>query len=250
MKKSKRFCQGAIAALLLGLAALSANPAAAAGRREISDREFATSVPNIDISSGQNVVISFDNDRYIQTIWIDDPALLGVATDRPLCSGGSSRGQGCGFAQTLRFTRLSGGLDLPGASFGTHNGRATMVTILTTDANGRDRQSYQVQVTAIDGGEVPSLVSITTGRQETTEARIDRFRQQTFSIEKIARGRNVALEQGMADIQSEAWQRLESFMALVERGTSTREALGESGVDARLLFELEKLGSSEQIVGI
>ena len=237
----------------LAMAALSAtvSPARALTKLEITDRTARETVPEIIVPGGHSVLLSFNNDRYIQSILIDDPSILGVATDRTLC-GGQSASSGCGFATAMRLTQLSGGIDLPGASFSSGGGLATIVSVVTTDRTGGDSEIYQflVNTTGTVTSDI-SMVSIvpssgSTNRQPT-DSLLENTRRNDFDLPKIESGQRSAIQQGIADTNSEAWQALEQFLELTDKGQSVSDAIAESGVPTALLGELERMGSVAQI---
>lgn len=233
-------------ALLGGTVAL---PADALTRIEIDDTTATTSVPTLEVPRGHSVVLSLDNGQYIQAIWIDDPSLVGVATDRPLCSGGTSA-QNCGSASVVRLTSLGGSIDLPGASFGQGNGTATVMTLITTDAGGTNRQTYQFTVNAITGRSDVSHVAITptiTTSPSSAQPRVNiqALRDiKTFDIDAVRTGRDIVLANGRANTNSLAWQNLESFLSLLEQNPDVESAASSSGVNRALLAELERTGLS------
>ncbi|MGB3766576.1 MAG: hypothetical protein WA947_08450 [Phormidesmis sp.] len=239
----------------LGLAAATllaiAFPANALTKIEITEQTAQETVPEINVPGGHSVLLNFENGRYIQSILIDDPRILGVATDRALCTGQSSGD--CGFASAVRLTQLSGAIDLPGASFSQGNGLATVVSVMTTDRSGQDSEVYQFLVNTT--GSVTSNVSMvsivpSTGAEDqdvylpdisASSGRTD------FDLSSIEAGHGSALSQGLANTESEAWQALEQFLKLVEDGTSITEAITRTGVSTVLLGELERIGSVAQI---
>ena len=238
----------------LGLAAIllaSASPANALTKIEITEQTAQETVSEINVPGGHSVLLNFQNGQYIQSILIDDPSILGVATDRALCTEQSS--SGCGFASAMRLTQLSGGIDLPGTSFRQGNGLATVVSVMTTDRSGGDSEIYQFLVNTT--GSVTSNVSMVTivpsadvvDGDHTVSDLLASVGRLNFDLSSINAGRRSAISQGLADTKSEAWQALERFMALTEEGASITEAIARTGVSTALLSELERMGSVAQI---
>ena len=236
----------AMVALIGGALTLPAN---ALTRIEIDDTTATTSIPTLEVPRGHSVVLTLDNGQYIQAIWVDDPSILGIATDRPLCSGGTSA-QNCGSASVVRLTSLGGSIDLPGASFGQGNGTATVITLITTDAGGTNRKTYQFTVNAITGRSDVSHVTITptiTTSPSSTQPRgnIQAFREiESFDIDAVRAGRDIVLANGRANTNSIAWRNLEFFLSLLEQNQDVESAATNSGVNRALLVELERTGLS------
>ncbi len=230
-----------IGAVAVAIPWLWSFPASALTRTEIAADTAIKTVPEIVVPGGHSVVLSFENDQYIQAIWVDDPAILGVATDRPLCDETASNG-GCGFASSARLTRLNGALSLPGSSFSQGDGLATLITVITTNANGDRRQTYQflANTTSSSTSNV-SLVSIVPAMSASRLESPLRLPGE-YSVTSIRSGRNIALDQGIADVDSAAWRALEAFISMVDSGTDTQQAIRESQVPTSLLSELQQMG--------
>jgi hypothetical protein len=242
-----------VLALTLAFAGLAiANPANALEKIEITENIAQETVPEISVPGGHSVLLNFENDRYIQSILIDDPAILGVATDRALCMGQSTGGS-CGFASAMRLTQISGGLDLPGSSFSQGNGLATVVSVMTTDRNGDNSEVYQflINTTGSVSSNV-SMVSIVPASQQPIETSSSPSlgglsTRSNFDISQIKAGRQSAMDQGMADTGSDSWRALEEFIGLVEDGESIANAITQTEVPVTLLTELERIGSISAI---
>ncbi|NJM98896.1 MAG: hypothetical protein HC800_18630 [Phormidesmis sp. RL_2_1] len=224
-------------------------PASALTRIEIDDITAATSISTLEVPRGHSVVLTLDNGQYIQAIWIDDPSLLGIATDRPLCADGTSTSsQNCGSASVVRLMSLGGSIDLPGTSFGQGNGTATVMTLITTDAGGTNRKTYQFTINAITGRSDISHVVITpTLGSDYAQSRVDvqAFRDiRSFDIDAVRVGREIVLANGRANTSSVAWQNLEHFLALLDQNQDVESAAADSGVNRALLVELEHKGLS------
>ena len=240
-----------LSGLVVSLSLLWALPSIALTRTEIDDSTAMSSVPTITVPGGHSVVVAFDNDRFIQSLWIDDPAILGATTNRPLC-GQQTASSGCGFATAVRFTQLTGSLNLPGASFRQSNGLATLVSVSTTNAEGSDPQIYQFTINTT--GEVTSnasLVTIIPNRGTANSGSTDVLRrpgQGRYDLDGIRAGHGTAITRGIADIESAAWLALEDFLVMTDSGMSVSEAISRSSVPASLLSELERLGT--ETIGI
>lgn len=218
------------------------SPSIALRRLEVDENRLHDTVYEINIPNGHSVVLSLDNNQYINSIWIDNPAGLGVITDRNLCSD-SQDGGNCGFAQYIRLTRLPKTAqnepleELSGPSFSSGQGEeSTLVTIITTNLRGGNRQAYQFLATATGSrsSEV-SLISI-----------IPHSNSNIVSIEAIKNGRIIAIHQGMADEDSEAWQSLEYFLSLINERYSVEEAIQVSSVPLELLNRLQQLNNDSR----
>ena len=242
----KTFAIGLIAAALLGIPV----PANALTKIEITEQIAQATVPEIDVPSGHSVLLNFENGRYIQSILIDDPSILGLATDRALCTSQSSSSS-CGFASAVRLTQLSGSIDLPGASFSQGNGLATVISVVTTDRSGANSEIYQFLVnttgSVTSNVSMISIVSNANGGDQDLSATRSRVSRTDFDLYSIEAGRRSAISQGLADTDSEPWQALERFLELVEAGQSITEAISQTGVSTVLLGELERIGSVAQI---
>ncbi|MEM6453185.1 MAG: hypothetical protein AAF703_23070, partial [Cyanobacteria bacterium P01_D01_bin.105] len=229
--------------------------AQALGRTQLPTEQALETVPKIVVPVGHSVVLSFDNDQYIQSLWIDDPSILGVTTNRPLCGSQQRIGE-CGFATSIRLTQLAGHLDLPGTSFVRGEGRATLITVSTTGADGGGDQLYQFLLELSDAPTVEaSLVSIVANEQipaaapqtPPTLAALQRSRQSAYDIAQVERGRDMAVVQGLANVDSQAWQDLEEFLRLTGNGVGVSAAMSQSGVLPILLKELERMGDTPQV---
>lgn len=243
-----------LAMLVVGSVLFTQKPAKAVGETTIVDDIARSSVTDLSVPTGHSVVVSFENDRYIQSIWIDDPAILGVATDRALCTPSNQGGSSCGFASIARLTQLTGAIDLPGSNFSNGNGQITMVTFVTTDRSGENSELYQFMITAVPSSTAnSSLVSIIQSQPREAAIPGDARSMQrsavmrNYDINLIKRGRNRALSSGLADVESEAWNSLEDFISNVDNGMSPREAVGETGVSPSLLLELQQMGESIEV---
>ena len=239
--------------LLLGFS----SSAIAANRIKLKTSDALNQVIPVNVPVGHSVTLNFNNDQYIQTIWVDDPALLGVATDRALCATRRASGD-CGFASAVRLIQLNGSIVLPGVSYQGIGGRTSLVTITTTDSAGANAEIYQFEIAASGASQasaslisiVPDIVTIERQetRQETAEPSISqRVRsQRPLNISRIREGRAMAIEQGIADLTSEAWQAFEKFIELSkDENFSISEAIVETGVPISLLHELNRMGSAE-----
>ncbi|MEO0644900.1 MAG: hypothetical protein AAFZ17_01890 [Cyanobacteria bacterium J06650_10] len=232
-----------IALGLISLPMILSSPAKALSKITVEDP--IDSVTEISVPTGHNVVLSFENNRYVQAVWIDDPSILGIATDRALCGQGG--GNGCGYATTLRLTRLTGAnTALQGASFQQGNGRVTVLNVITTNASGGDNQTYQFAI-SVGGNSGISQVSIVP--QSTPDpssinrrlaANVD---VSQLDIASVRSGMQVALDEGRANTSSAAWIALEQFIELVEAGSQHSDAALQTGVSSRLLIELERIGN-------
>ena len=220
-----------------------ANVAKALTRQEIPSNRALNNVSEITVPRGHSVVLQFQNDRYIQSLWIDDPRIVGIATDRPLC--GQIGGSQCGFATSARLTQLNGSLDLPGSSFVDGNGLSTLVSVSTTNRNGTNPEIYQFQlnlVTAQTAG--TSLVSVVPNSPRNAPNNADsllRSIRPNYDLEKVKAGRDLAVEQGLADVNSNAWAALENFLILTDDGIDIEEAIAATEVPIDLLAELERM---------
>jgi hypothetical protein len=233
----------ALAVAGLGIAA----PVKALEKIEITEDIAQGTVPEISVPGGHSVLLNFENDRYIQSVLIDDPRILGVATDRALCIG-QSTGGGCGFASAMRLTQISGGLDLPGVSFSQGNGLATVVSVMTTDRSGDDSEVYQFLVNTTGSSSDVSMISIVPSSQQPVETEVSsslgrNTTRSSFDISQIKAGRQSAIDQGLADTDSDSWLALEEFIGLVEEGESVANAIAKTEVPVALLTELERMGS-------
>ncbi|MEM9946142.1 MAG: hypothetical protein AAF810_08775 [Cyanobacteria bacterium P01_D01_bin.36] len=236
-----------LALCIATVASFSAHPYVKALERTIIDDETAkTSVPVINVPSGHNVVVTMDNNQYIQSIWIDDPSILGVATDRPLCADGT-RASNCGSATAMRLTQLSGAINLPGASFRQGHGLATVLTVLTTDSTGRSRETYQFTVNITNSPSAISHIAISSSSPQTAlrDAVPPVIAANALDFSAIKNGRDIALSTERANTDSPAWLRLEDFIQRVDNGSEMSEAARESEVSLRLLSELERIGSAQ-----
>lgn len=229
---------------VLGLALLAPG---AQGLTRIEIEDPRDIVPEISVPGGHNVVLSFQNGRYVQAVWVDDTSILGVATDRPLCDGQSSNN--CGFATTLRLTKLTGALtSLQGASFSQGQGRTTVLNVITSDRSGQNNVTYQfaVQTGGASGVSQVAIVPEATTSSEATRPTLSRQKPVTaIDIELVSSGMNSVIESGRADTSSNAWAALTHFFALVGDGTNITTAATESGVNLQLLTELERIGRDE-----
>lgn len=237
----------------LGLAALLlaiARPVSALTKIEISEQTAQETVQEIAVPGGHSVLLNFENNRYIQSILIDDPSILGVATDRALCVG-QSAGSGCGFASAVRLTQLSGGIDLPGSSFRQGNGLATVISVMTTDRSGQNSEVYQFLVNTTGSVSTNvSMISIVPSASVNDLPESDLLAsvgRTNFDLQGVAAGRENAISQGLANTKSDAWQALERFLELTADGESIAEAIARTGVSTDLLAELERMGSVAQI---
>lgn len=215
----------------------------------IPDTTFDNDSQIVNLSSGHSTTIQLDNGRYISSVWIDDPGLLGVATDRPLCEGGGNSSNNCGFAQTIRLVPV-GGLDIPGQSYYTPSGMVTLLTMIVTDRSGNNRDAYQFEVrfTGVSGG--VSMLSIVPESQGNAPARNltlpNRMAILSGNLTPLRNGMAAAIAAGQADESSDAWSNLLTFIDLVEEGDITIvEAIRESRVNTRLISALEGMSSSE-----
>jgi len=242
----KPFALALIAAALLGIPV----PANALTKIEITEQVAQATVPEINVPGGHSVLLNFENGRYIQSILIDDPSILGIATDRALCTSQSSSSS-CGFASAMRLTQLSGSINLPGASFSQSNGLATVVSVVTTDRSGTNSEIYQFLVnttgSVTSNVSMISIVSNVSGNDQNLPIIRERVSRTDFDLYSIKAGRRSAISQGLADTESEAWQALERFLDLAEAGQSITEAILQTGVSTVLLGELERIGSVAQI---
>lgn len=143
---------------------------------------------------------------------------------------------------------LGGSIDLPGTSFGQGNGTATVMTLITTDAGGTNRKTYQFTINAITGRSDISHVVITpTLGSDYAQSRVDvqAFRDiRSFDIDAVRVGREIVLANGRANTSSVAWQNLEHFLALLDQNQDVESAAADSGVNRALLVELEHKGLS------
>ncbi|MEO1396010.1 MAG: hypothetical protein AAFV90_24195 [Cyanobacteria bacterium J06634_5] len=247
---NRSFFSGLIASFTL----LWAMPSLALTRTEIDDSTAMSTVPTVTVPGGHSVVVSFDNNRFIQSLWIDDPAILGATTNRPLC-GQQAASNGCGFATAVRLTQLTGALDLPGTSFRQSNGLATLVSVSTTNAQGTDPRIYQFTVnTTGNTTSNTSLVSIVPSRDTTNASSTDTLQalrrpgRGRYNLSEIRSGHGTAITRGIADVESDAWLALEEFLIMTDEGISIAKAINDSGVPAALLTELERLGG--ETIGI
>ncbi|EDX82586.1 hypothetical protein S7335_1290 [Synechococcus sp. PCC 7335] len=219
-----------------------ANVAKALTRQEIPSNRALSSVSEITVPRGHSVVLQFQNDRYIQSLWIDDPRIVGIATDRPLCS--QNNGSQCGFATSARLTQLNGSLDLPGANFVDGNGLSTLVSVSTTNRSGTNPQIYQFQLNLVTAQAAStSLVSVVPTSQSdanNTDSLL-RLIRPDYDLEKVKAGKELALERGLADVDSSAWTALENFLILTDDGIAIEEAIAATGVPVELLAELERM---------
>ena len=205
---------------------------------QLEDATVQASVPELTVPDGHTVVVSFENDEFIQLIWVDDPGILGITTDRPLCRADVDSAT-CGYATLLRLRQLESTLPLPGSHFATDAGRSTLVSVATTDSAGANQAVYQFQVTlTADPSASSSLVSIVSPQPPSTGIGA------LYDIEQIRTGRTLALSQGLADIESSEWQAFEAFMALVDEDAPLAQAILESNVSPRLLQALQELGEA------
>ena len=241
-----KYFLSSLAALTAAFNVSFSSAAIALTRQDISSQTALSSVPEITVPEGHSVVLQFQNDHYIQSLWIDDPTILGIATDRPLCSGFNDNR--CGFATSVRFTQLSGDIALPGASFANDSGLSTLVSISTTNRAGNNPLIYQFLVNTVSSQTADiSIVTITPNRQAATQVAEDnttallRSIRPNYDLDKIRHGRELAVRQGIADTASEAWIALESFLVLTDSGASIASAIQATEVPLRLLAELERM---------
>lgn len=241
-----------IAVAMTASVTLSATVADANSKVRIPDTTFEDNAQIINLSNGHSTIIQLANGKYISSVWIDDPGLLGAATDRPLCEGGGNSSGDCGFAQTVRLVPADG-LDIPGQSYYTPNGMVTFINLIVNDANGNDRDVYQFEVrfTGISGG--VSLLSIVPGSERNTPSNTltlpNRMQILSGDLDPLRAGMANAIASGRADESSDAWKNLLRFVDLIEAGDTTIvEAIRESDVNTRLISELEKMSSSESSV--
>ena len=211
-------------------------------RIQLEDSVALDRVPEVVVPGGHSVVLSFKNNQFIQSVWLDDPSILTLTTDRQLCIGGAIDIEQCGFSQFIRLTMVNRAsavnaplVELNGPSFSSGGGESTLLTVITTDGAGMNRQVYQFTVvTTLIRTPNISLVEIVPSRQGLT-------------IAAIKNGAVFALANGSADRRSDDWQRLELFVELVEaRGRSISSAIRESNVSVQLLNYLQELGSGSR----
>lgn len=236
--------------LAFGLAVVAAiskiSPAYALSRVDIETQTALSSVPQVTVPTGHSVVLDFKNGDYIQSIWIDAPSLVGLTTNRPLCSTASS--SDCGFATSLRLTQLTGSLNLPGVSYA-DDGLNTIISIQTTDRNGGNANIYQFVVNAISAATADAtLISIVPAAPaEEPESVLSTLRRQqrpqSFDLAAIRIGKAYARTSAQADMASEAWAQLETFMELAET-LPIAEAIARSGVSIELLSALQRFGDA------
>lgn len=234
-----------IAAVFISLFPLSAE---AASRIRVPDSTFEDSAYTVNISNGHNTVIQLSNGLFISSVWIDDPSILGVATDRPLCEDGSNSNN-CGFVQLIRLTAING-VDIPGQSFSTSGGRITLLNLIVTDRNGNNRQLYQFEVKLAGSSNGVSVISIvpdgTRGVARENLTLPNRLRILSGNLIPLRNGMAAAIAVGRADESSDAWANLLKFIELMESGDITVvEAIRESQVSTRLIATLEEMSSSE-----
>lgn len=234
------FCS--IALLPAAAFLLWSSAAQALARQEISTDTALSNVSEITVPRGHSVVLQFQNDHYIQSLWIDDPTVVGIATDRPLC--GQTGSNQCGYASSARLTQLSGAVALPGTSFSTQDGVSTLVNVSTTNRSGTNPQIYQFKLNIVEASTAStSLVAVVRdgGRSENYTNSLLRSIRPNYNLEKVRIGRDMAIQQGIADTNSSAWLALENFLSMTQRGIGVEAAIDATEVSIELLAELERM---------
>lgn len=212
-------------------------------RQTVADTTAASTVTPVMVSQGHSTVLNFVNGQYVQSVWIDNPNVLGVATDRPLCgSGGDSNG--CGNASSIRLTSLNGSLGLPGRGYASNGGTTTLVTINTVGNQGAIPYQFEV-TTNVPSSPVSMVVIESTSVQSESDRPDLSVLTSRIDIEKVRAGMEAAISSGQADVDSDAWRSLESFLMLVERGQSVAGAMRISAVPVRLLNALQSMGAEK-----
>ncbi|MGC1219911.1 MAG: hypothetical protein WA883_20760, partial [Phormidesmis sp.] len=154
----------------------------------------------------------------------------------------------CGFATSLRLTQLTGSLNLPGVSYA-DDGLNTIISIQTTDRNGGNANIYQFVVNAISAATADAtLISIVPAAPaEEPESILSTLRRQqrpqSFDLAAIRIGKAYARTSAQADMASEAWAQLETFMELAET-LPIAAAIARSGVSIELLSALQRFGDA------
>ena len=217
-------------------------PAIALERQTLSDAAAQNEVQKILVARSHSTTLTMNNGQRIQSILIDNPNTLGVATDRPLCgSSGTNSGGGCGNASLVRLTSLNGEIGLPGVGYTANGGTVSIVTVVTTGRQGE--VVYQFEVTTNVPSAPVSLISIEPVPPQVDERASLAMLSADIDIEKVLAGRDHAIETDQADTESPAWAALENFLALVKGGQSVTGAARVSGVPIRLLNALENMAA-------
>lgn len=204
-------------------------------RLQIGEQDALNTVPKIIVPGGHSVIIEFNNEAYIQSLSIDDRAILAVAPlDRPLCDRASGPSDTCGSATILRLQRLTGALAIPGVSFSQDGDPTTLLTVITTDRDGRsNQQTYQFSI-------------ITTDQRPSSYSHISILPTQSFQsydLSALEIGIQAVTQDGRADLESIEWGRLIRFMELIEANVPVALAIEHSSVSPELLSQLETIGS-------
>ena len=235
--------------LLVGISVLAmtliSSPAFSLTRQQVSDLTLTSRTERINLSNGHSVTLSMDNGKFIQSVWIDDPSLLGVASDRPFCDA-NANANNCGNIRLLRLVSLSGALNLPGLNYQTDNGRATLMTIIATDANGGDSEAYQFEIVMAGSSGGVSRVSIVPEQVKVPSRAAARIRP-AFSgdIVAVELGMQQVMAEGRARTDSVHWENLQEFIETVNDGEAIGDAITQTGVSRELLAELESIGKSQ-----
>lgn len=231
-----------IALLPVAVCLFWSSTAQALARQEISTDTALSNVSEITVPRGHSVVLQFQNDHYIQSLWIDDPTIVGIATNRPLCGQTGSRQ--CGYASSARLTQLSGAVALPGTHFSSQDGVSTLVSVSTTNRSGTNPQIYQFKLNIVNASTAStSLVAVVPDRSRSEEYTNSLLRsiRPNYDLEKIRTGRDMAVQQGIADTNSSAWLALENFLSMTQRGIGIEAAIDATAVSIELLAELERM---------
>jgi hypothetical protein len=209
----------------------------------------AGNLPIIPVPLGHSVNLSFlKTNQQVQAIWVDDPSRVVVSTDTPL---GQSGGQsGTGGASIIRIRQMDDPINFPSnvrLSYTAGGSNIdTLLTVITTSGNQRAMYQFTLRLTTGSRGAasayevVPSLPSASQPQpvqRPQVLLTVDRER-----LSKIRAGLAYAQAQGMMDMASPEYAKLQSFLSIAASGQrSIEESMQQSGVSTVLIDKLIEL---------
>ena len=209
-------------------------------------------LPTITVWSGAGANLNFvPTGEIIKKVWLDDPSLIGLDSDEPLCvvAAGSNNETCTDSEATIIHLKRIHQIKFPNLP----RTASTLLSVVTENKQG-DRALYQFRVAYGKGNPEYHTVAVYPDVPTIQQRRtlfVSSINPQQPSLENIELGLQVARSKrllGRSQGNLELEKRVKTFLTLARNGESLKSAASSAGVSMQLILKLAEFGSEQRQV--